>query len=306
MSVALRCAAAGDCNVRCFHPIKAWQLESGTIVFAERGNIKRSLQLPCNGCVGCRLNRARQWTVRCVHESQMHPVNSFVTLTYDEDHLPYGGSLVYRDFQLFCKRARHVLGPFRFYMCGEYGEQNWRPHFHACLFGVHFEDRKFFKMSPDGVSRTYTSAILDKLWSKGHCQLGDVTAQSAGYCARYVMGKVGGKMADDHYLRVLDTGEAFWLEPEFNHMSVRPGLGRTWWDKYKGDILSRDSVVLSGKVMKTPRFYDQLLAVCDPLLMDQFEFDRLLKVRLEDSTPERLATQEIVQKAAIKFLSRSL
>lgn len=99
----------------CFYPLAAWQTDDGDIVFKERGAIKRALTLPCGQCVGCRLERSRQWAVRCMHEASLYDQNAFVTLTYDQDHLPESGSLRYRDFQLFCKRARDKLGPFRFF-----------------------------------------------------------------------------------------------------------------------------------------------------------------------------------------------
>lgn len=96
----------------CFSPLDAWQLENGSIVFVERGKVLRSLSLPCGQCLGCRLERSRQWAIRCMHEASMHEYSCFATLTYNEESVP--NSLCYRDFQLFMKRARKELGSLRF------------------------------------------------------------------------------------------------------------------------------------------------------------------------------------------------
>ena len=123
----------------CYHPWLAYQCLDGSVVSVERkgkGAVVRTLTLPCGQCVGCRLERSRQWAIRCMHEAQLHERNSFVTLTYKGD-VPDEG-LRYRDFQLFMKRLRKYASgqQIRFYMCGEYGDEKGRPHFHACLFGV--------------------------------------------------------------------------------------------------------------------------------------------------------------------------
>ena len=76
----------------CFHPLDAWQCSNGDVVFTDnlaRNDVIRRLALPCGRCVGCRLERSRQWAVRCMHEASMHMFNSFVTLTYDDDHFPW-------------------------------------------------------------------------------------------------------------------------------------------------------------------------------------------------------------------------
>ena len=94
--------------VPCFHPLDAWQCSNGDVVFTDnlaRNDVIRRLSLPCGRCVGCRLERSRQWAVRCMHEASMHMFNSFVTLTYD-DHLPEYNSLNYKHFQDFMKRLR--------------------------------------------------------------------------------------------------------------------------------------------------------------------------------------------------------
>ena len=129
----------------CFHPLRAFKTSAGEVVFTEhaRYDIVTQLSLPCGQCSGCRLERSRQWAMRCVHEAAAYDCNAFITLTYDEENLPADGSLNYDHFQLFMKRLRKAIEPnkVRFYMCGEYGEENGRPHFHACLFGYDFPDK---------------------------------------------------------------------------------------------------------------------------------------------------------------------
>ena len=149
----------------------------------------------------------------------MHEENSFVTLTYSDEHLPDGGRLVLDDFQRFFKRLRKRVGvPVRYYHCGEYGETFGRPHYHACIFGYGFPDRVLWSYSNG--QPLYSSKELSDLWPYGHALIGEVTFDSAAYVARYIMKKVNGDRADEHYRRVdLDTGEIYQLPPEYTTMS---------------------------------------------------------------------------------------
>ena len=312
----LRCEADGVCNMACFHPISAFQTESGEIVFVERGRIKRPLFLPCGQCIGCRLERSRQWAVRCMHEAQLHEYNIFVTLTYDDAHLPTNGSLNYRDFQLFMKRLRKDFAGrnVRFYMCGEYGEDFQRPHFHACLFNCFFTDRKVHAKLSSG-STLYTSSRLSDLWPFGFSSIGDVSFESAAYVARYCMKKVTGPAAKAHYERVdFATGEIVDVVPEFNRMSLKPGIGADWFAKYRKDVYTsladgdKDFVVMNGVKMKPPRYYDNLLKAASDFSSDYIEFLRYKKAAKlsSDNTPERLAVREKCAAAALKSKVRSL
>lgn len=292
----------------CFYPISAWQLMDGSIVFRECGDVKRDLKLPCGQCVGCRLERSRQWAVRCVHESQLHEQSVFITLTYDDDNLK-SHSLIYRDFQLFMKRLRKAkLSPVRFYMCGEYGETYGRPHFHACLFGCFFEDRELYKTLASG-SSLFTSQELSKLWPYGFSSIGDVTFESAAYIARYVMKKVNGDMAKAHYEVVDgDTGEIIERVPEFNKMSLKPGIGALWFEKYKREVFPRDYVVINGVKAVPPKYYKQLLKHVDINMLEDVEYARLQKAyaMCDDNTRERLKVREDVVKGRLSFKLRTL
>lgn len=192
----------------------------------------------------------------------MHEHNSFITLTYSPDRQPAHGSLSLDDWQNFMKKLRHRVGKVRFFMCGEYGEnlehsQNGivgHPHFHACLFGYDFPDRVLWNVR-DGV-RLYRSAQLEKLWPYGYSSIGDVTFESAAYVARYVMKKQLGADSDLFYNYCdLESKEEVNLKPEFTTMSRRPGIGKTWFDKHKGD-LRKDFITLNGVKMRPAKFYD--------------------------------------------------
>lgn len=306
---ALRLSAAvGACEVPCYHPIPAWQLPDGAVVFQEgktRGD-GRSLDLPCGRCVGCRLERSRQWAARILHESRSNAANCFITLTYSPDHLPEGGTLRYADFQRFMKRLRKRYGKVRFYMCGEYGEQLQRPHYHACLFGVDFaSDRRFLKKSGDHT--LWRSPSLEELWPYGHSSVAELSFETAAYTARYIMKKITGQLAEDHYRKVdPETGEVFQLEPEFNRMSLKPGIGAGFLERFGSDVYPHDYVVVNGVKSKPPRYYDKKLSKADPLAFDDVKVERELRAAHSraDNTVERLAVKEQVAIARLNQLKR--
>lgn len=290
----------------CYHPLRAFRTAGGSIVFVERGDIVQTLDLPCGQCIGCRLERSRKWAMRCLHESKMHERNVFITLTYDDGNLPSDGSLNYRHFQLFMKSLRRTVGKVRFFMCGEYGELNKRPHYHALLFGVDFDDKVLWQKTSAG-SMIYRSALLERLWPRGHSSIGDVTFESAAYCARYVMKKVTGHRSEESYRNVnVLTGEVYQIEPEFCRMSLKPGIGATWLEKYRDDVYPNDYVVVNGVKCKPPRYYDKRIEHLD--MIDDVKYSRYLDGRrlMHDNTDDRLVVKERVLNARIKSLKRSL
>jgi hypothetical protein len=305
--------------VPCFHPLSAWKTAAGDVVFYEsaRHDIVRSLTLPCGQCVGCRLERSRQWAIRCLHEASRYTNNCFITLTYNDDNLPADQSLHYDHFQKFMKRLRKahrgidpVEGqyPIRFYMAGEYGENFGRPHFHACVFNFDFSDKKLWKRTDVG-SRIFRSEQLEKLWPFGYSSLGEVNFQSAAYVARYIMKKINGKQQAEHYEWVdPDTGEVSQRRPEFNKMSLKPGIGFDWYKEFKDDVYPHDFVVVNGRKVRPPRFYDKKYKAEDPISFEWIEYEREKRARdrYEDNTVERLAAKEKVAKARLSLLKRSL
>ena len=242
-----------------------------------------------------------------MHEAQMHKVNSFVTLTYSDKFVPDDYSLNYKHFQDFMKRLRKRLGSVRYYMCGEYGEDFGRPHFHALLFGCDFYDKVLWSTTPAG-SKIYRSRTLEELWPNGYSSIGDVTFESAGYVSRYVMKKVTGLRADDHYTFVSPvTGEIFRRRPEFNKMSLKPGIGFTWFQKFCVDVYPHDYVIVNGKPVVPPRYYDKLLKSKDLYEYDEVFYERYLRsLKCVDNTEERLYVREQVASERLKFFKRSI
>lgn len=302
--------AGRDPPVTCYRPWSAWLTPDGLKQREPRNGEGRSLTLPCGQCVGCRLDRAQEWATRLTHEARCHDGSSFVTLTYADEHLPPGGTLVKRDLQLFMKRLREAVEPHRvrFFGVGEYGERLGRPHYHVLVFGWEFPDRTPWRKSPSGWL-TYRSAQLERLWTYGHSEVGTVTVESAGYCARYALKKVLGKGAAEHYRRVdVSTGQVFDLVPEFSLMSRRPGIGAGWFERFGGEAFPDDFVVVAGVKRPVPRYYAKKLAEADPLESEAVGLDRELRARAhaDDQTPERLAVREECTELRVKRLVRSM
>lgn len=302
----------------CYYPIHGYRSKSvndtgkRSVVFKqEQGFHDLPVTLACGRCHGCRLERSRQWAIRCLHESQLWPDNIFVTLTYDEQNLPNNNSLVKSHHQDFIKRLRKKYCPqidpitgktyykkIRYYHCGEYGEETHRPHYHTLIFNHDFEDKQLY--SERQGQRLYVSEALEKLWGKGFCTIGEVTFESAAYVARYIMKKINGEDQADHYLALEPiTGEIHPIIPEYTTMSRRPGIGAGWYKKYKTDVYPHDYVVVNGKKMKPPRYYDSLLESDNKGEFDKLKSDRRKAALLdaENQTYERLIVREKVSKA---------
>lgn len=275
----------------------------------------RGLSLPCGRCIGCRLERSRQWAVRLMHESKMHAVSSFLTLTYKD--LPPKGSLSVEHCQLFMKRLRARLAPkkVRFFLCGEYGDQFGRPHYHAILFGEDFAADRV-KLSEKNGFYLYESKLLDEVWGHGGCRIGDVTFDSAAYVANYATKKVTGAKADEHY-----QGR----KPEFLLMSRGGrggrGIGHSWFEKFASDVYPADAVIVSGREARPPRYYDGLLEEHDPALAETIKSKRVLEASVlddfvlrsgevvkvaESNNAYRLEVREKVARAKLALKRRNL
>jgi hypothetical protein len=240
--------------------------------------------------MGCFKVRQRDWSLRIMHEAQMHEFSSFVTLTYNDDH--WSPSLNYRDFQRFMYRLRLEVGPTRFFCAGEYGSKDGRPHFHAILFGLALSDRLAIG------DRLYRSPMLERLWPNGFSSVGDVTSASAMYVAKYTTKRIVDEdVAARHYSRLdIRTGEIVSVVPEFARMSLRPGIGASWFEKYWRDVYAaRDGVVQpGGRILPPPRYYDVLLDRMNPFILEDKKFSRYVNAGkfVEESSPARLAVRE--------------
>jgi len=245
-----------------------------------------------------------QWATRVMHEAQMHESSVFATLTYDDEHVPYGGVLHYRHFQLFMRSLRLRFPKCRFFMCGEYGDTTWRPHYHAALFGVSFGDRYPWRKSGAGF-QLYRSPLLDSLWGRGSAEIGELSFESAAYIARYCMKKITGDRAVTHYERLVpDTGEVVSLPPEFMRCSLKPGIGARWFEAYRAEVFAHMGCVVDGQIKAVPRYYRDLFT-------DDELFDFTMKRYAEsvggvDGSYERLRVREIVARAGLATKVRSL
>lgn len=260
------------------------------------------LMIPCGRCMGCRLERSRQWAVRIMHEASLYADNCFVTLTFDDEHLAKmcpGGTLVRKHCQDFLKRLRRRFdSPIRTYYCGEYGDLLQRPHYHFCLFNCDFGDKKLHSVR-NGFNY-YVSELLSELWPFGHSLVTDLTFESAAYVARYCTKKVTGDEAADHYKGRL---------PEFGQASLKPGIGSGWLDRFgRSDVWSYDEVVVRGAKCKPPRYYDKRLERIDPGAYEEMKRSREENAseRESDNTHARLLVKEKCHKARVKDLIRPL
>jgi hypothetical protein len=232
--------------------------------------------------------------------------------------LPSDGSLHPSHLQKFLKRLRHKLGDqkVRYYAIGEYGDKTGRPHYHAILFGVDFSDKVEIR-EEEGVW-LYSSEELDSLWKYGFTTVGEANWETAAYCARYVMKKVGGVMADEHYRRWdPELGYEYWIEPEFARMSLKPGIGAEWFETYSEDFYPSDEMPVPGRGIqkKLPRYYDDLLLRTDEYdaHVKAFQLHQVKEKRrkyrlenLEETRPQRLMAQYKCKKAQVELLKRNL
>lgn len=242
-----------------------------------------------------------------MHERDLNSNSVFLTLTYRDEALPEHSSLTVKHLQLFMKQVRNRLGKCRFFACGEYGALMKRPHYHVLLFGQDFPDKVFFR-TING-SPAYVSELLDLCWPHGFSLIGAVNFASACYVARYIVKKALGPAAREHYRRVdKETGEIYQLKPEFTVMSRRPGIGAGWFEKYKDEVYSSrgNSIVMGGREMRPPRFYDGLLEVRDVARFERMKRQRRLEAKKHeaDGTPERLRVRAEVEQSKVQLLKR--
>lgn len=300
----------------CYHPLKGYRsTELGPNGYGITFNAVKALNphnpipIPCGRCIGCRMDRSKEWAIRCMHESKMHAHNCFITLTYDQAHVPASYSLELRDWQLFMKRLRkHSSTKIRFYACGEYGPNGGRPHYHALIFGYDFPDKVLYRSNRSG-DRIYKSKLLNELWGMSELnELGAVTFKSAAYCARYIMKKMAGndERQHNHYHRQSPIdGNWYNVRPEFNVMSRRPGLGTAWFEKFKRDAFPSDFLIVDGRKVKPPAFYLNKLEDDEAKPIERARKRAAVKVKW-NSTSERLKVREEIQSVRAKRLQRTL
>ena len=282
----------------CYHPLRAYRKVGAydpvsgkwPLTFKRsEGWIESALDVPCGKCVGCRLDYARSWAVRCMHEAKLHSSNCVITLTYDDDHLPLNGSLDKRSMQNWLKILRNNIGSFRYFGCGEYGNFGNRPHYHICLFGYDFPDKKLVTRHLGNPQ--YESQLLRNIWHKGHVSVGDLSFASAAYIARYCFKKQFKKEGVTPCCR----------QPEYILMSNRPGIGAGYVDRYASDLVSAKSVVYGlGQKAKIPKYYEGRLSPDD---LQTIKAARLEHQLLE--SPLRTSQRELSAAMRLQSYKRS-
>jgi hypothetical protein len=227
-----------------------------------------------------------------------------VTLTYSDEHLPEDGGLIKADLQKFHKRLRKEMGPFRYYACGEYGDETLRAHYHSCIFGLDFQDKIHFRRI--GEHNLYISPTLNRIWGLGHTTIGALTFETAAYTARYVTKKLHG--SKNRYVRLDETtGELIPLLQPFAAISNgggknstwKGGLGATWLRQYHQDIynINKDSVIIRGRKIRPPKYYDKIYDTINPTKLESIKENRLANHDL--ITPEELRARETITRARI-------
>lgn len=239
--------------------------------------------IPCGRCIGCRLDYSRTWAVRNCLELETSKNAFFITLTYDDEHLPTSELLIKstsevitvpelfpRDLQLFLKRLRKKFGELRFFACGEYGSQTQRPHFHLIIYNIDIPDLVFYKMSFNG-DPYYNSASMQEVWPFGYVVIAGVTFDSICYVSRYVLKKKYGNSLVDfnkEFQVISKDGIQRDFQQEFLRMSRRPGIGKSFFEENFQEIYKADKVIVSRKgkafLSSPPRYYDNQLQLVDP------------------------------------------
>ena len=276
----------------CFRPMTLYRAAGGGMTGNKREACSPTpLTIPCGKCRYCRLRHAQGWTLRCTHEARMHAKNCFITLTYNDENLPSDGSLNVVHFQKFIRRCRKAGIKLRYYHCGEYGDLNLRPHYHALIFGYEFGGRSVHSVNKSS-QVVYRSEELDELWPMGYNTVGALSWQSASYVCRYVMKKVDDEDAADsavaerqskakeRYRRVNTvTGEEYFVKAEYCTMSRRPGIGSEWMKRYHKDVFPGDFIVHEGRKIRVPRYYDDLHAIADEAMVEEVKARRVRAAR---------------------------
>lgn len=296
----------------CYHPISAWDFTDYSSnpdkldirfgpFFGRDNSDHRLLMMPCRHCVGCRLARSREWANRLMLEMLYHDESWFLTLTYDDEHLPTSyavddvtgevvavhATLVKSDLQKFLKRLRFSGQVVRYYCAGEYGSNTYRPHYHLILFGLHLMDIKPLNRNPLG-QVYYQSDYISKLWPFGYHILGQVTWQSCSYVARYTMKKATHGI-DKSYYRKANIVE------EFQTMSLKPAIGRQFYDDHP-DIFDFDKFNFStsdgGRAIIPPEYYRKLKRQSDPYFMVQKARKSFIQIDIQNHLKDMLTDND--------------
>lgn len=229
--------------------------------------------LPCGHCPACKMAAASSWANRMEMELPYHENAWFLTLTYDNENVPYrmtwdegtgevlveNYSLNYEDMKKFWKKLRRYLeyhklnkGNLMYFQCGEYGGKTHRPHYHAIVYDLPIkkDDMKEYKRRNGAIY--YNVDWITKIWGKGHVVIAPAEWKAMAYTARYTTKKVYGKEGKKFY-------EEMGILPEKCNMSLKPAIGAQYYYEHAAEIYERDKIQLkNGRICKPPRYFDKL------------------------------------------------
>lgn len=314
----------------CFHPLRAWKV-GDSITFRrpkKQGANCEELQLPCSKCIGCLLDKASDYAVRCWCEAKNWENNCFITLTYNNKNLPENGMLCKKDVQDFMKRLRYFHEgieewtnpqtgkrekPIRYLLCGEYGPNGThRPHYHILIFNWRPEKLKFWKYNFRGEKLYKCDELYKKdpkkpgIWGKGFVTVGDLTYESACYVARYCSKKLFKGIKHE----TLKKAE---IQPEFILLSRNGGIGLKYWQEHKNQILNT-GIMIKQKNKRIPKYFERKFKELDENSFNKYRLKKILRGKLEfkrqlDKTSltesEYKEAQERKLKNATKILKRN-
>jgi len=269
--------------VACHHPFRMWRHNGKVTLRRPESDDREAVDMPCGGCLGCRMDRARSWAIRNRLELAYHEKACWTTLTYSDENLPAYRSIRRDHLSGYIKRLRARLSSekIRFFGCGEYGERGGRPHYHAILYGIGGDE----------------TSIL-KAWPFGHVGVHALTPSAIKYVAGYCAKKEGWH---GEFREVLDksTGELYGREAPFLLMSRRPGIGGEArkhflsWSRY---------AVMDGTKFPVPRYlHEAFKKDADPQLVEEVQFERWKHRKA--LTRDELDASEAVAKARLSLQS---
>lgn len=314
----------------CYSPLKAFVLgtnpETGKNIIRvvnreydgkEYSNAGfKQIGIPCGNCIGCRLDYSRTWADRMVAEASLYKHNIFLTLTYDNEHLPpcNDGSVIHslrkRDAQLFMKRLRKALPDqkIRFFCAGEYGSQTMRPHMHLILFNCKLDDLKLLREN-ELKQPYFVSETISNIWKNGFHIICNVNWDTCAYVARYVIKKQKGKGKEVY--------ETYNFEPEFSTMSRKPGIGYSFMAQHMEELYAYGSIPVSTqdghRLIRPCKYYDSLFDIEYPEVMSEIKEKRVqaakdyneIRSSLTNLTyNDMLKSAELNKSASIKSLKR--
>lgn len=249
------------------------------LICRKGSNVRELLDVPCGKCLECQESYSKEWSFRIMQEASFHIDNCFVTLTYRENPV----QLIRKDLQDFIKRLRKFLAPvkIRYFYCGEYGSQGFRPHYHIIIFGWKPFDLIAYKKDGAG-NQLYISPKLQDIWGLGFTTVGEVTLRSALYCCKY--------------MQKFQNIPKYLVQP-FTGCSTHPGLG---YLAYPVSDINIDKIYHNGDSIHIPRYYLKKLEE-DGIDLTSLRDNRIV---LGDISSSFLSLERRRQKE-IKFLEKN-